>query len=524
MRPARAAAACASIALVGAGCLSFRELPKNPLSAEISVEDEIELGAQIHKQVRESAPMLHDPIVLDFLNAIGQELVAATEPQPYTYRFSIVKSDELNAFAVPGGYVYIHSAVLLQAGDLSELAGVLAHEVAHVKLRHIARAQQETAVTNYAALAAMIAAMASGDSKVAAAVTTIASGVNVSLQLKHSRSHEAEADREGVGYLVRAGFDPRGLVRFLERIQTTRPRGGEEIPPYLYSHPAPGERIDDDRRQIEKLGLPPGLTWKDPRLAIAQARLAALAQPIAGGSGLQARATFDASATDALLAEAKAAAVRGDSAEAEALLIRAEQVEARDPRVPLARAELLEESGDLIGAADQLGRAFKLDPNVPLVQYELGRIHKRLGHKSRAVFYLEQAVGNATPGSTLAKRAEFEIDALSWPVLESSGIASEQGGAERTRFARGEPIVWWGRVSRRFSLSPLAYEIRWVDPSGVITARQTLEPSGLRWLAASFDSGGAEPGAWKAVVYAGDGPLETRAFEITAQEAPTAGS
>jgi predicted Zn-dependent protease len=502
-------------ALVAAACLSFRDLPKNPLSSEISVEDEIELGSQIHKQVRASAPLIHDPLLLDFVNAIGQELVAATEPQPYTYRFSIVKNDELNAFAVPGGYVYIHSAVLMQAGDLSELAGVLAHEVAHVKLRHIARTQQETAFTNYAALAATIAAMASGDPKLAAAVSTIASGVNVSLQLKYSRAHEAEADREGIGYLVRAGFDPRGLVRFLERIQTTRPRGGEEIPPYLFSHPAPGERIDDDRRQIERMGLPPGLIWKDPRLALAQARMAALAEPIAGGSGLQARATFDASATDALLARAKALVADGAPDHALDVLGEAEQLEARDPRVPLARAELLEDRGDLIGAAEQLERAFKLDPSVPLVQYELGRIHKRLGHKSRAVFYLEQAAGNAAPGSTLARRAEFEIDALSWPVLEASAISSEPGGAERASFARGEPVVWWGRVSRRFSLQELAYEVRWLDPGGAIASRQALTPSALRWLSASFDSAGATPGAWKAVVYAGDGPLETREFEIT---------
>ncbi len=520
MRPGRAARGCAAAALLAAGCLSFRELPKNPLASEIDVEDEIELGAQIHKQVRASAPMIHDPLLLDFVNAIGQELVAATEPQPYTYRFSIVKSDELNAFAVPGGYVYLHSAVLLQAGDLSELAGVLAHEVAHVKLRHIARTQQETSFTNYAALAATLAAMASGDPKLAAAVSTIASGMNVSLQLKYSRAHEAEADREGIGYLVRAGFDPRGLVRFLERIQTTRPRGGEEIPAYLYSHPAPGERIDDDRRQIERMGLPPGLTWKDPRLAVAQARLAALAEPIAGGSGLQARATFDASTTDALLARAEAMAADGAADHALDVLAQAEQLEARDPRVPLARAKLLEERDDLGGAAGQLERAFKLDPTVPLVQYELGRIHKRLGHKSRAVFYLEQAASNAAPGSTLARRAEFEIDALSWPVLEASAIAAERAGAERTHFAPGEPLVWWGRVSRRFSLAELAYEVRWVGPSGAVASRQTLEPSALRWLVASFDSASAQPGAWKAVVYAGDSPLETRAFEIAPRGSP----
>jgi predicted Zn-dependent protease len=507
-------AAALGLALAAAGC-RFRELPKNPLASEISVEDEIELGANIHKQVRASAPMVNDPILLDFVNAIGQELVATTEPQPFTYRFSIVKNDELNAFAVPGGYIYIHSAVLAQAGDLDELAGVLAHEVAHVKQRHIARAQAEQGLTSYATLAAIIAGMAAGDPKVAAAVTTIATGINVGLQLKYSRAHEAEADREGIGYLIRTGFDPRGLVRFLERIAATQRGPGAEIPPYLYSHPAVVERIDDNRRQIARLGIPNAPIRRDPRLVAAQARLAALSQPVAGGSGLLARASFDAALTDPLLADAAAARARGDTKTADRILAGAEELEPNDPRVPLARAELAEERGDLESAAAELTRAFRLDPNVPLVQYELGRVHKRLGHKSRAVFYLEQAAANFTPGTSAQRRAEFEIEALSWPVLENSGISSEEGGADRRSFAAGEPVVWWGRVSPRFAVQPLEYQARWVDPNGNVASRETLQPGVRRFLSARLDTTRALPGRWQVRVFAGDGPVEERGFEIS---------
>ncbi len=519
MRPRVVLAAALGVALAAPGCLRFRDLPSNPLANEISVEDEIELGASIHKQVRASVPMVHDPILLDFVNAIGQEIVATTEPQPFTYRFSIVKSDELNAFAVPGGYIYIHSAVLAQAGDLDELAGVLAHEVAHVKQRHIARAQAEQGLTSYATLAAIIAGMASGDPDIAAAVSTVATGINVGLQLKYSRAHEAEADREGIGYLVSTGFDPRGLVRFLERIAALQRGAGSEIPPYLYSHPAVGERIDNDRRQIARLGIAAAPVTRDARLVAAQARLAALSEPVAGGSGLLARASFDAALTDPLLADASAARAQRDATTADRILAAAEELEPSDPRIALARAELAEERGDLASAAEQLTRAFRLDPNVPLVQYNLGRVHKRLGNKSRAVFYLEQAAANFAPGSSAQRRAEFEIEALSWPVLESSGISNEEGGAERRSFAPGEPVVWWGRLSPRFAVQPLEYHARWVDPNGNVVSRETLEPGVRRFLSARLDTRHALLGRWQLRVFAGDGPVDERRFEIAASRA-----
>jgi predicted Zn-dependent protease len=173
-------------------CCAFRPLENTPLSGEISIERESEITAEIHRKLRGQAEFVTDPVLLAYVNRIGQRIVRVTEPQPFIYRFSVLEADELNAFTIGGGYVYISSGVLAQAGDVTELAGVLAHEIAHVRLRHVAKAQENQGLVTLASLAAAAAVvLAGGDPR----LLVITEGINVSMQLKHSREHEAEADR-----------------------------------------------------------------------------------------------------------------------------------------------------------------------------------------------------------------------------------------------------------------------------------------------------------------------------------------
>ena len=137
------------------GC-TLRLPESNPLQTKLTVDREKEIGAEVHEQIRQSGALVTDLILLDYINGLGQQIVRVTEPQPFIYRFNLVRSDVLNEFAVPGGYIYIHTAVLAQAGDVSELAGVLAHEVAHVRRRHIAKAQENLWVAQLATLAALV--------------------------------------------------------------------------------------------------------------------------------------------------------------------------------------------------------------------------------------------------------------------------------------------------------------------------------------------------------------------------------
>ena len=496
------------------------EAPGSLLSKEISVEQEIEIGADIHRQVRAQAELVTDPILLAYINDLGQQLVRVTEPQPFIYRFNLIEDDSLNAFAVPGGYIYLHSGVLASAGNTSELVGVLAHEVAHVRRRHIAKAQEQSGATTIATLLAVIAATAAGNPDLAAAVTTLATGINVGMQLKHTRQHEADADYQGIHYMALAGYAPSGMARFFQRILASQHSSPGTIPPYLYSHPAIEDRIAAAGLTIRRLEpteqSPEQDARPDPdeRLLAMQARLAALREPVAGGTGLLARATFDRERTDALLEQARQAFERRDLEEADRLLARAERAEPRDPRVALKRAEIAEQREDLDTAVAHLSRAFDLDPTVPLVQYQLGLTHKKLGNRTRAVFYLEQAATNFNPGSSARRRTEFEISSLAFPVLERSGLSSEPDGIDRARFSLGDPVVWWAHVSQRFTRGAPALEVRWIDPRGAIAHEERLEPKGKSRVESRLDTAGATPGRWHVEVRAGDSRLERHRFVV----------
>jgi predicted Zn-dependent protease len=483
----------------------------NPLQQEITVEQEMEIGAEIHEQLRQSGVLVTDLILLDYLNDLGQQIVRVTEPQPFIYRFNLVESDDLNAFAVPGGYIYIHTGVVEQAGNVSELAGVLAHEIAHVRRRHIANSQKNQGLIQLATLAA---AILSGGHPGAIAV---AQGINVSLQLKYTRENEVDADHQGVDYMVRAGYDPRGMIRFFERILADIGPNRPPVPPYLFTHPALQERISTVEALIERTRPPTNLVQTDPRLHDMQTRLAALRASVAGGTGLHARQSFDRSKTDPFLERAQVALQAERLQEADETLQEAEMLEPGDPRIPLARADIAERQDRLEDAADHLRRAVELDPNVPLVHYRLGVLHKRLGNRSEAVFHLEQAVSGFGPTSSLRNRAELEIRTLSFPLLEDSDLGT--GGrfdrTEREEFFVGDTVTWWGSISRQLMSKNPLLRVRWIGPGGNVAEEDRVRMDPFGHFSADLDTTERPPGKWQVRVLAGDSIVDRRTFRLT---------
>lgn len=511
-------ALCLAALLLASPTCAFVGGEKSGLSE--SIEREKEITADVHRQIRDNAPLVSDPIILDYLYEVGQRIVAVTEPQPFIYRFSIIQDDTLNAFTIGGGYVYIHTGTLAQVGDVDELAGLLAHEIAHVRKRHVAKAGEGQGAATLLTLASMAAVALGADPTVLA----IAQGINVSLQLKHTRAQEAEADREGIGYLLKAGYDPYGMRRFFQRIVAANPERamGGKIPTYLYSHPAIAERIANIEPLVERSGVTRrGPRSEDPRLAQIQARLAKLSRPVAGGSGLRARAEFDRELSDPLLA--RASDTQTDERALE-LLGQAELVEPNDPRIYLRRAEIHERNGNYNQAQADLERAFALDPHTPLVQYSLGVLHKRLGNRSRAVFYLEQAVAHYSPGSAARKRAELEIERLEFPVLETSALQRLGAAAKPAtdpsdkplRFVRGDTIVWTAKLSERFTKLRPVLVVSWRSPVGEVVKEQKLRADGKGNLVSSFESRGSELGTWTLEVVIGDSTEQKLSFELDA--------
>jgi len=394
-------AVLASLGLATAGCLFTQRRVVAELEREL--ENEREVTADVARQIRAGAPLVRDPILLAYLNELGQEIVRATEPQPFVYRFALIEDDSLNAFTIGGGYVYLNTGVFAQSGDVSELAGVLAHEIAHVRNRHVARRGEGQEITTLATLAALAAVALAGADP---GVMMVSESLNVALQLRNSRRAESEADRDGIDYMVRSGYQPRGMVRFFERILLQRPAGGSRVPAYLFTHPAVDERISAAKLQIGQLELPSSLRIREARLDAMQARLAELQYTVAGGSTLQARPQFDRELSDPSLAAARKAEQEERVDEAEQILAQAAREAPTDPRIPLARADLAEAGSDLEAARVHLERAFELDPYAPLVQYRLGHIHGRLGNRTQAVFYLEQAATSYRGGTPGRARAE----------------------------------------------------------------------------------------------------------------------
>jgi predicted Zn-dependent protease len=497
-----------AFALLALGACSFRLSESNPFKKTITVEGEKEIGAEFHEQMRQSGMLFTDPIVLSYVNDLGQHIVRVTEPQPFIYRFNIVEADSLNAFAVPGGYIYLHTAVIEQAGEVSELAGVLAHEIAHVRRRHIAKASENDWIAELATIAATV--LSGGDP----AATVLAQGINVSLKLQHIREHEADADLNGIDYMVEAGYDPEGMVRFFQRILAEHGPTPTEIPPYLFTHPALEERIPAARVTISRAGVPEGLRRFDQRLPGIQARMATILAPVAGGSGIHARPEFDRARTDPLLQDAREALEEGDLDRAQALLEEAEEIEPEDPRVPMRLAEVDEARDDPEAAVEHLQRALALDPTVPLVHYRLGLLHKRLGNRSQAVFHLEQAIVRFGEQSSARRRAQIEVRTLSFPVLESTtlGSSGRLSQEEKTHFRVGETVRWWGSVSRQFvNRNPLIV-VQWIDPSGRTVQEDAVRMDPLGRLSATLETQDGPPGSWEVRVFVGDSEIDRRGF------------
>jgi predicted Zn-dependent protease len=244
-----------------------------PGCGTISLAEERQLGEQVSRQVESEVTLVRDGAVSHYVDRLGRRLVAAAGPQPLAYRFAVVADPSLNAFAVPGGHVYVNTGTLLAAGDMSELAGVMAHEVGHVALRHVAKSynrQRSTGVLYQLSTLALDLFVGG----TAAAGGELLGGVAAQAYLtRYSREAEAEADRFAIAVLPRAEIDPRGLVRFFEKL---RAQGGGGGPTFLSSHPATADRIAETSAAIAAARLPAGLGRDDGELASVQRRIRAL--------------------------------------------------------------------------------------------------------------------------------------------------------------------------------------------------------------------------------------------------------
>lgn len=226
----------------------------DPSQLAFSASQERQLGEEIMREIRADKAYLDDPELVDYLNQLGYRLVGGTGTRQ-EFEFFVIRDPSINAFALPGGFIGVHTGLVLAAQSESELAGVLAHEIAHVTQKHLARmieGQKTNQLTSLIALAVAILA-ARSNSQVSTAAIATAGAVNVQSQLNFTRENEREADRVGLQVLEGSGFDGRGMASFFERLQRGTRLYETGAPAYLRTHPLTYERIADIQNRVQSL-------------------------------------------------------------------------------------------------------------------------------------------------------------------------------------------------------------------------------------------------------------------------------
>jgi len=219
------------------------------ISGTVSLDQEYEMGQQFLSQIRRSASTIPDALLNDYLENITYKLASRSQLQDHRLSFIIINSEELNAFAAPGGIIGVNTGLFLNAQTEAEFASVMAHEIAHASQRHFARGVDEAQagrVPQLASLLASVLIMATSQAEHGMAAITAAQGRAVDNQLRFSRSHEAEADRIGQDNMYYSGFDPEAMGTLFERLIALN-RFGRRPPEFLLSHPLTESRVADAR-------------------------------------------------------------------------------------------------------------------------------------------------------------------------------------------------------------------------------------------------------------------------------------
>lgn len=245
-------------------------------AAVITPLQERKLGEDIMRQARRRLTFLDDAELNHYLQSLGQRLVAGSDSPRQEFHFYIVKDPSVNAFAVPGGFISVHTGLLLATQSEAEFASVMAHEIAHITQRHIPRMIADAQRTTLPAMASVLAAVLlgagghpGGDAAIALTTATVAQR-----ELNFSRSFEEEADRLGMNTLVRANFDPRAMPTFFEQLQNFNRHNESSLPEFLRTHPVTTNRIADSRNRAER--FPYRQVPDSPEFHHARARIRAL--------------------------------------------------------------------------------------------------------------------------------------------------------------------------------------------------------------------------------------------------------
>ena len=224
----------------------------------LTAEKEKQIGEEFLLEIQQQVPLIEDPFLTSYLNHLGEKIAAQMGPQPFHYKFFIVNDPTMNAFAVPGGYIFIHTGMIRMAEREGEVAGVIAHEISHVYCRHMAKMMEKSRVVTIASLIGALASVFLGGALAQPLIMGTMAG-SESAMLKYSRDNEAEADAMGFKWMLKAGYNPRDMVTMFSKMNKQRWFEGGKVPIYLRTHPYTDDRIVELSHQltIHQNELPP---------------------------------------------------------------------------------------------------------------------------------------------------------------------------------------------------------------------------------------------------------------------------
>jgi beta-barrel assembly-enhancing protease len=233
----------------------------SPATAAVSLEEEYQVGLMWARQMRGQGVVLEDPEISDYIQQIGHSLSSRAEEGQHQFNYFVVRDPVINAFAMPGGFIAINSGLMLSTRNENELAGVMAHETAHVTQRHLVRGMIDQTHAGLVSTAAMLAAILLGatagrgnpDAMEGAILAT--QGAAIQHQINYTRSQEYEADRIGIGTMAAAGYDPLGMASFFEELSRNSPSPDRvKAIEFLMDHPLSADRVAEARNRAEQIG------------------------------------------------------------------------------------------------------------------------------------------------------------------------------------------------------------------------------------------------------------------------------
>ncbi len=248
----------------------------DPSGSAITPQQEHQLGESLVRRMRQEHLVVSDPLLADYIQSLGYKLAANADPQPNPFTFFIVKSADINAFAAPGGFIGVNYGLILTTQSESELAAVMAHEIAHVTQHHMARTYQAAGRYQWATAIALLAAILVGGHNDQLGQAALAAGIagNAQLSINFTRANEKEADAVGIRILENSGFDPDAMANFFARMQRATRLYGNQLPEFLSTHPVTGSRIAEARNRAEQ--MPHHKVKENPNYYLAKARLRVL--------------------------------------------------------------------------------------------------------------------------------------------------------------------------------------------------------------------------------------------------------